>query len=69
MFSDGNWDVTIITGPEENMSLKQNEVLLYVYGYEKISEPIPLGKEEREKYYLPGAMDNFKVSLHIYSAC
>lgn len=66
--TEGNWKATVVTGPEEDMALTENEVLLYVYGTRDKSEAIPLGKEDRNKFFKPGATDEFNVcwpaSLH-----
>lgn len=59
--------MTVITGPEKNMSLQQNQVKLYVYGTENTAEAVPLGQDGREMYFHPGASDQFDVSTTLIS--
>ena len=49
------------------MALKQNDVMLYVYGEEGVTEALPLGAEDRDKHFLAGAKDKFNVKYSIES--
>ncbi|XP_077208521.1 oxygen-regulated protein 1 [Paroedura picta] len=57
--SDDKWKVSLLTGN----SGTQANVILWIYGDERIAGPITLGKENKEQLFLPGMENEFQVEM------